>query len=107
MTIRFGILGAGMIARYHAGAVRATPGAELVAVSRTDAARRAESKAAFGVPCLSPDELLARDDIDVVSVCTPSGEHADQIIAAASYGKHVLVEKPMALSLESADRAIA
>jgi predicted dehydrogenase len=60
----------------------------------------------FGVPCVSYEDLLADSRVDVVCICTPSGQHAHQAIAAAQAGKHVLVEKPMALSLADADAMI-
>jgi UDP-N-acetyl-2-amino-2-deoxyglucuronate dehydrogenase len=101
------IVGAGIVARYHSAAIAATPGARLVAVSRSDAARAADAAAEFGVPCeTSLDALLAREDVDAVCVCTPSGQHAAQAVAAARAGKHVLVEKPMALTLADADAMI-
>lgn len=104
----FAIVGAGMVARYHAEAIAQTAGARLVAVHRADPARADETAAQFGVPCeQSYAALLARPDVDVVCVCTPSGLHAAQTIAAARAGKHVLVEKPMALTLADADAAIA
>jgi predicted dehydrogenase len=107
MTLRFGIVGAGMVARYHADAIARTPGARLEAVCRGSPGREAETSARFGVPC-EPNvaALLARRDIDAVCICTPSGLHAAQTIAAAQAGKHVLVEKPMALSLADADAMI-
>jgi UDP-N-acetyl-2-amino-2-deoxyglucuronate dehydrogenase len=106
--IGFGIVGAGMVARYHATAIGRTPGARLVAVCRDDASRADEAAAQFGVPC-EPGlaALLARPNVDAVCVCTPSGQHAAQAIAAARAGKHVLVEKPMALTLADADAMIA
>ena len=105
--IGFAIIGAGMVARYHATAIERTPGARLVAVSRSDPARAEETATQFGVPCLADyTALLARDDIDAVCICTPSGLHAEQTIAAARAGKHVLVEKPMALTLDDADAMI-
>jgi len=104
----FAIVGAGMVARYHAEAISSTAGARLVAVHRADPARVDETAAQFGVPCeQSYAALLARPDVDVVCVGTPSGLHAAQTIAAARAGKHVLVEKPMALTLADADAAIA
>jgi UDP-N-acetyl-2-amino-2-deoxyglucuronate dehydrogenase len=102
------IVGAGAVARYHAQAVAQAAGARLVAVSRSDAARAAEASAEFGVPCeTSIEALLARPDVDAVAICTPSGQHAAQAVAAARAGKHVLVEKPMALTLADADAMIA
>src|SRR6476619_5866671 len=106
--IGFAILGAGMVARYHATAIERTPGARLVAVGRSDPARVEDTTAQFGVPCLADyAALLARDDVDAVCICTPSGLHAKQTIAAARAGKHVLVEKPIALTLGDADAMIA
>ncbi len=104
----FAIIGAGMVARYHATAIERTPGARLVAVCRPASTRADETAAQFGVPCLTDHTaLLARDDVDAVCICTPSGLHAEQTIAAARAGKHVLVEKPIALTLADADAMIA
>lgn len=102
--VGIGILGTGMIARYHAHAIAATPEARLVAVCREDATRAAQAEADFGVPCeTSLQSFLTRQDLDAICICTPSGLHAQQTIAAAQAGKHVLVEKPLALNLADAD----
>lgn len=104
----YAIVGTGVAGRYHATAIAQTPGARLVAVCRADPARADECAARFGVPCESNlDALLARPDVDVVCIATPSGLHAQQAIAAARARKHVLVEKPMALTLADADALIA
>lgn len=107
--IGFAIFGAGTIADYHRTAIEANAdlGARLVAVAHPNPARRVEISAAWNVPCLSEDEVLARDDVNVICICTPSGNHAAQAMAAARAGKHVMVEKPMALSLDDADAMIA
>jgi predicted dehydrogenase len=106
-VLRFAIAGTGTAARYHAQAIAATEGARLVAVSRGDASRRADAERAFGVPCAASfEELITRDDVDAVCICSPSGPHGPQASAAARAGKHVLVEKPMALTLAEADEAI-
>lgn len=103
----FAILGTGMVARYHATAVAQTPGTRLVAVCGSGP-ERAEAAARFGAPYVDDYRaLLARPDVDVVCICTPSGLHAEQAIAAARAGKHVLVEKPMALTLADADAMIS
>ena len=69
--------------------------------------KAAASAAEFGVPCETSNEaLLARPDLDAVCICTPSGQHARETIAAARAGKRVLVKKPMALSLADADAMI-
>ncbi len=105
----FAILGAGMVAEYHLNAIQecADLGARLVGVGHYNPARYAEISQQFGAPASSYDELLANPAVDAVCICTPSGHHAQQAIAAASSGKHVLVEKPMALSLADADAMIA
>ncbi len=106
--VRFGVVGTGMAARYHARAIAETPGARLVAVCRADASRADEAAAELGVPCeASLEALLERPDVDAVCLCSPSGLHAEQAVAAARAAKHVLVEKPMALRLADADAMIA
>jgi len=106
--IGFGIVGAGMAARFHARAIAATADARLAAICRADASRAEEAAVELGVPCeASFEALLARPDVDAVCLCTPSGLHAEQAMAAAQAGKHVLVEKPMALRLADADAMIA
>ncbi len=101
------IVGAGVIAATHAAAIAAVPGARLVAVTDVVPGRAiqfARSHGCAAEPGL--DALLARDDIDVVSVCVPSGLHAEVGIAAAAAGKHLVVEKPIDVSLAAADRLI-
>jgi predicted dehydrogenase len=108
-NIGFAILGTGMVADYHQQAIEANAeaGARLVAVGHYDSKWFNEISQRFGVPCMRQEELLTYPEVDVVCICTPSGQHAEQVIAAARAGKHVLVEKPMALSLEDADAMIA
>ena len=107
--VNFAILGAGMVAEYHLNAIQecADLGARLVGVGHYNPARYGEISQRFGAPARSYDELLADPAVDAVCICTPSGQHAQQAIAAATRGKHVLVEKPMALSLADADAMIA
>jgi len=107
-SVGFAILGAGMVADYHCQAIATNTelGARLVAMGHYNPDRFPEICAQFGVPCLSQDELLADPAVDVVCICTPSGQHTAQTIAAANAGKHVLVEKPLALSLADADAMI-
>jgi predicted dehydrogenase len=102
-----GIVGTGVIAATHAEAIAAIPGARLVAVSDVvpeRALRFAAGRGCAAEPSL--DALLARDDIDVVSVCVPSGLHAEVGIQVAAAGKHLIVEKPIDVSLVAADRLI-
>ncbi|NJM05443.1 Gfo/Idh/MocA family oxidoreductase [Candidatus Gracilibacteria bacterium] len=98
-----------MVAQYHRRAVEACAdlGARLVAVGHPNPARDEQIAADFGVPRYDPPALLLDPAIDVVCICTPSGQHAAEAIAALQSGKHVLVEKPMALGLADADAMIA
>jgi UDP-N-acetyl-2-amino-2-deoxyglucuronate dehydrogenase len=107
-SVSFGILGAGMIADYHRRAIlaNAAAGARLVAVGHHDPRRFDAIRATFGVPCVGVEELLADPAVDVVCICTPSGQHPDQTIAAARAGKHVLVEKPMATRVVDAQAMV-
>ncbi len=107
-TTGFAILGPGMVAEYHQQAIllNAELGAKLVAMSHYNPARFGEISKKFNVPCLTYEDVLAHPEVDVVCICTPSGQHTDQAVAAARAGKHVLVEKPMALSLTEADAII-
>jgi predicted dehydrogenase len=104
----FAILGAGMVAVYHRQAIlgNAELGARLVAIGHYNRARFDAISAQFGAPCATYEQVLADPSVDAVCICTPSGQHAAQAIAAAQAGKHVLVEKPMALSLSDADAMI-
>lgn len=106
--IRFAIIGAGMISQLHAKVISEMPDAELLAVCSRDLDRAKTITDAFGGdPTTDYAALLTRDDIDAVSVCTASGEHAQFGISAARAGKHVLVEKPIEITLDKADELIS
>lgn len=105
--MNFAILGSGMVAAYHQVGINGNKGATLKAISHYDPAQHEAIGSRFGVPCVSFKAILEDDAIDVVCICTPSGQHAAQAIACAEAGKHVLVEKPMALTLADADEMIA
>jgi UDP-N-acetyl-2-amino-2-deoxyglucuronate dehydrogenase len=103
----FGIVGAGVISSTHARAIASLPRSRLVAV--TDVVPERAASFASARDCAAEpdlDALLARDDVDVVSVCVPSGLHAEVGIRAAAAGKHLVVEKPIDVTLEAADRLI-
>jgi len=107
MTRGFGIVGAGVIAAMHADAIATLPGARLVAVTDVAAGAAAAFAAARGCAAEPDlDALLARDDVDVVCVCVPSGLHAEVGVRAAKAAKHLVVEKPIDVTLEAADRLI-
>lgn len=107
--IKFGLLGCGRIAKRHSELLGGghIDGAKLVGVCDVDQDRADTIGARFAVPAFHDvDKFLSSKDIDVVSVLTPSGMHAAHAIAIAKAGKHVVVEKPMALRLEDADAMI-
>jgi predicted dehydrogenase len=105
----FAIVGCGMIARFHARALADVPSARLVAlVSRNVKNAKAVAESA-GCQCeihTTIEPVLARPDVDIVIVTTPSGAHLEPAVAAASAGKHVVVEKPLEITLERCDRLI-
>jgi UDP-N-acetyl-2-amino-2-deoxyglucuronate dehydrogenase len=108
--VRFAIIGAGVIGDVHAQAIRSLPDVaalSLIVSTREASARRlAEARGAGGYST-DLDAVFADPDIDAVSICTPSGLHADQAVAALEAGKHVMIEKPIDVSLDAADRIIA
>ncbi|MCK5765195.1 MAG: Gfo/Idh/MocA family oxidoreductase [Bacteroidales bacterium] len=104
---RFGIIGSGIISEYHAQAIKAQTNAKIVAVS--DIVRANAEKFAAKHKCEINDDwqkMIKREDIDAICVCTPTGLHAQQSIAAAKAGKHILVEKTMAIKVKDATEMI-
>lgn len=103
--IRFGILGCGTIGDVHAKAILELDGAELCAICDVNPDRVKKYAESYGIKAYtSYDEMLADPDIDAVTICTPSGMHADQAIKALKAHKHVITEKPMALTEADAKR---
>jgi len=102
--LRCGVIGVGVFGSLHARVYAESRHAELVAVADAVPERAAEVAEPFGAEALSGfEELVSRDDIDIVSVCTPDDLHTAPIVAAARAGKHVLTEKPLATELEGCD----
>ena len=101
---RIGLVGCGRISKNHFDAIAKVEGLELAAVCDTDVERARQAGETYGVPSYRAlDEMLRAGDFDVVAICTPSGLHSPQGIAAARAGKHVVTEKPMSLTLRQAD----
>lgn len=101
----FGVIGAGIVGgAWHAHVYHHMPRAELVAVCDLDEARAREIARRYDAPHVYTDyrDLLARDDIAAVSVATPDFAHREIAVAAAQAGKHLLVEKPLATTVEDA-----
>lgn len=124
--LRFGIIGCGRIAPFHLEALQRIPDAQVVAVAdvRRERARAlaAQADAAGGEAVMGGlshepghpvkvytdyQKLLADPEVDAVCICTPSGLHPEMGVAAAQAGKHIVVEKPMSLTLAGADQLIA
>ena len=108
--VRFALVGAGVIGKVHARALADLPDvAELVAVVDIDPAKAKAlaDEHSVAVATTELDAVLQRDDIDAVCICTPSGLHAEGAVAALEAGKHVVIEKPLDVSLAAADRIIA
>jgi myo-inositol 2-dehydrogenase/D-chiro-inositol 1-dehydrogenase len=104
--LRFGLIGTGWIGRFHAETLATRlAGATLVAVADPNL----QAAQSIGAPRAYADawELIADPDVEAVAICSPAATHTDLVVAAAQAGKHVFCEKPMALTLEDADRAIA
>jgi myo-inositol 2-dehydrogenase/D-chiro-inositol 1-dehydrogenase len=108
-TLGFGLIGFGAWGRFHADAIAKTKGTGLKAIAaRSDASRRAAEEAFPHAKAYTDyRELLARDDIEVVDIVVPSFLHHEIASAALRAGKHLLLEKPMAISLRECDDLIA
>jgi predicted dehydrogenase len=106
--VRWGIIGCGVIAPTHGKAITAAPDAELVATCDIVPEKAQKIAETFGAARWYTDynELLKCDDIDVVSVCVPSGLHGQVTEAAAKAKKHVFTEKPLEITKEKIDRMI-
>lgn len=104
---RIALVGCGRISRNHFDAIAAVPGLRLTAVCDSAEERAREAGGAQGVPWFTSYEKLLREaPCDAVAVATPSGLHAQQGILAARAGKHVISEKPMAITLAQADAVV-
>lgn len=105
--IGYAIIGCGMISQFHATAIAETPDARLVGVYDAMPHRCTQFVTLNGGKAYeSLDQVWADKDVDAVCICTPSGLHFPQALAALEHGKHVLVEKPMALNLADCDALI-
>ena len=108
--LRFALIGCGSIARKHAQALHSyLPEAEIGAFVDLDPRRASEFSTKFGAPAFtSASEMMKAlgDQIDVISVLTPSGAHCQNVLDLVQYGRPLVVEKPLALRLEDADRMI-
>jgi len=108
--VRVGVLGAGRwTTMAHLPGWRRDPRCDIVAVCDVDRSLADQASATFAIPAASDDyrAVAARDDIDVIDVCTPSDTHFELSMAALEAGKHVLCEKPVAFDFRDTLRAAA
>lgn len=104
--LKFGIIGCGLISNWHADAILSIPEAQLAGATDVNEKSREAFCGKYKIKAFSSVEELLESDIDVVSICTPSGLHAPLAVKVANAGKHIIVEKPMAITLEQADEII-
>lgn len=105
--VRFALVGCGRISKNHFDAIQGHPEAKLVAVCDVMKDRAESAAKPFQAQAYTDlDAMLSRDDIDVVSLCTPSGLHPRHGMAAARSGRHVICEKPMGITLKEVDEFI-
>jgi predicted dehydrogenase len=103
-SFNIAVFGAGAIGLDHIGSFKQHPAARVLAIADTSGSRASEAAKMFDVPVVATDyrELLARDDIDVVSIALPNYLHASVALDALKAGKHVMIDKPMATNARDA-----
>jgi predicted dehydrogenase len=107
MAIGIGIVGCGMISRFHQRAIADVRGAKLVGCYSQPSDSAKQFAAEANIKAYNTlEEMLADEEIDAVSICTPSGAHMEASVAAAKAGKHVIVEKPLEVTLKRCDKVI-
>jgi predicted dehydrogenase len=105
--IGIGIIGTGAVAEHHIKSVRELEGCELIGLASSTQERAKMMAERWGIRTYGDyRNLLANNDIRAVIICTHSGNHMEPVVAAARAGKHVLVEKPLEVSLQRADAMI-
>jgi UDP-N-acetyl-2-amino-2-deoxyglucuronate dehydrogenase len=103
----FGIIGMGNISTFHAKCIQQIDVCKLIAVCSRSEGKAKKAAQEYDVPYYTNYiDLIGRDDIDVISICTPSGMHLEPALVAAQTGKHILVEKPIEITLQRADQII-
>jgi predicted dehydrogenase len=107
-ALRTALVGSGFVARVHAAAVRDLGGTVVAVCSRRRAGAQRLADEVGGMTAYdSLDELLRRETVDVVHVCTPNAVHTEQALLALEHGAHVVCEKPLATSTDESTRLLA
>lgn len=104
---RVGLVGAGYVSEFHIKALKRLPNVRLVGITDIDVARAKATAQSFGIAAFPSLKVMAAEGLDVVHVLTPPSSHVTVALEALSLGCHVLVEKPLATSVEDCDRLIA
>lgn len=106
--VRLGLIGCGRIAKNHFDAVSQIPEADFVAVADIIPEKAKKAAEDYSIPGVYTDynEMLAKEKLDIVSICSPSGMHPNMGVDVARAKINVLTEKPMAINIEAADRLI-
>src|SRR5437588_3490625 len=105
--LRFGILGCGVVAGAHASAIAGLPDAELVAVADPVVERASALAERYGVAGYNGlAGMLSGAELDVVNICTASGLHGEHAREAMRAGMHVMVEKPLEITLDEIDQTL-
>jgi len=107
MTKKFGIIGCGMIAGFHAKAIQAAGGQLAACYDQVPQAAERIAKETNCLPYFDLKDFLADRSIEIVTIGTPSGAHLEPALAAAEAGKHLIVEKPLEITLQRCDEMIA
>ena len=107
MSLSFALIGAGNIAKVQIEAIKHIPGARVAVIcNRTEATGRALAETCGADWTADSAAAVSRDDVDIVSICTPSGAHLEAAVLAAEAGKHLIVEKPLEITLKRIDQII-
>jgi predicted dehydrogenase len=104
--LRVGIIGSGRMGERHAEGYTSIPNVELISFADTDLAKSNALATKFKAKAVPVEELIADQSIDAVSICTPNSSHTQPALAAIRAGKHVLIEKPMAISLQDCEAIV-
>ena len=106
--LNFALIGCGRISRKHIGVLRELEGAHLCAVCDLIEEKAKKAAEPLGIPYYTDyREMLAKNKVDVINILTPSGLHCRHLLEVVGNGCHIVVEKPMALTLDQADSMIA
>lgn len=101
--LKFGIIGSGKIARFHAAAISRLPGCTLVAACNHTRPKLDAFCAEYGIKgYLDAEEMILKEGLDAVTICTPHPAHCELAVKCAKLKCHILVEKPLAAALSNA-----